>query len=111
MDGTPFDVTFNNLVMDVDDTGDPTLLELDGHMDSLCFGGTATLATAPSLSVPSGDVCPVGGVVTVTLPSAAAELRYQADGSVEIDSDGDGTPDRVMPNCLDPRLFMCASTA
>jgi len=107
--GEPFDVTFDDLIMDVDDTGDPTLLELNGNMDSLCFGGVAALASAPQLAVPSGDICPTGGTIALTLPLGAARILYQSDGSVDIDTDGDGTTDETFPNCFDPRLFTCVS--
>jgi hypothetical protein len=45
----------------------------------------------------------------MNLPPGTAELGYQMDGSIEIDSHGDGSTDEIYPNCLDPRLFMCVA--
>ncbi len=102
-------MTFDNLRMDVDDSADPTLFDLSGRMSSPCFGGAATVATNPRLAVPSGRICPTAGTITVTLPQGTAQILYQSNGSVEIDSNGDGPTGTTFSNCLDPRLLVCSA--
>jgi hypothetical protein len=105
-DGEPSTVTFSTLTMDVDDTGDPTTFVLSGGMTSTCFGGSVTLMTAPPLAVVGGDLCPTAGEIVVTSPASTATVTYEADGSVTIDQGGEQS---TYPNCLDPRLLMCAA--
>jgi hypothetical protein len=98
-------VTFNGLVVDVDNSSSPALFSLSGGFTSPCFGGTVTLSTAPPLSVPSGQDCPTAGAITITLPSLGqAQVSFQSDGSVNINENG---VDVTVPNCLDARLLMC----
>jgi len=102
-------VTFNQLIMDVDESGAATLLELTGGMTSTCLGGQATLSTPQELSVPADALCPNAGHIHVTNPSGMGDVFYRSDMSVDVDTDGNGVTDITAPNCLDPRLLMCAA--
>jgi len=103
-DGEPAQVTFNNFIMDVDDTASPTLFSLAGGMTSTCFGGAVTVATTTLLAVPSDAICPTAGVLQVTGSGSVATITYAGDGAVTIDQGG---MQSEYPNCLDPRLLMC----
>jgi hypothetical protein len=105
-DGEPVNVTFNALAMDVDDMTATTLFLLSGAMTSTCFGGQVTLSTDPALAVPSGELCPTAGTIFVTSASGMARVLYNSDGSVTIEQ---GAEQQTYPNCLDPRLIMCAA--
>ena len=105
--GEPIAVTFDNLVLGVDDRGVPTLLTLNGGMTATCFGGSVGVATPRALGVIRGEMCPADGQITVS--PGVATIRYFSDQSVGVDDDGDGTADRSFPNCLDLRLFVCAA--
>jgi hypothetical protein len=108
-DGEPIAVTFNTLTMDVDDRINPTTFMLSGGITSQCFGGLATLSTPTPLGVPSGLICPTAGVIAVNLPAGMATITYRSDASVDIDDNAHGVVDRMFPDCLDPRLLVCAS--
>jgi hypothetical protein len=101
--GAVIPVTFTNLVVNVNDSADPTTFAINGTMSSACFGGEVAVATLTMLAVPGGEVCPTAGLLSAN----AARITYRSDGSIEIDTDGDNTPDLTVPNCLDPRLYMC----
>jgi hypothetical protein len=87
--GDPISVTFSNLVMNVDERTIPTLINLQGGMSSDCFGGAVTLSTDPPLRVPSGALCPTSGTITIMGTPETTQIVYP------------------LPDCLDPRLFMC----
>lgn len=106
-EGQPISVMFNNLLMDVDDSGDPTTLEFSGSLSSPCFGGSATISTQTALAVPGDAICPTGGDLRLTTPVGGTRLTYLPDSSVQIDDGANGSIDRVFPNCTDPRLFVC----
>jgi predicted small lipoprotein YifL len=63
--------------------------------------------TQTPLSVPSGENCPTAGVINVTLSQGQAQITFNLDMSVVIQ--GDGIETLMAPNCLDPRLLMCAA--
>jgi len=107
VDSMPEPVTFNQLVVHVDSSGSSTILTVNGGIQSPCFGGTATLTTQTPLSVPSGENCPTAGVISVTLSPGQAQITFNPDMSVVIL--GDGIEPLTAPNCLDPRLLMCAA--
>lgn len=107
--GKPIGVSFANFTMDIDGSGSATLLDLGGGLRSDCFGGLATFATDPRLGIPRDGVCPTAGAIAATLATGTtAQIVYHADGSVGIDANGDGIFEDSAPNCLDPRLLMCA---
>ncbi|MFI5366175.1 MAG: beta strand repeat-containing protein [Candidatus Binatia bacterium] len=105
--GGPQNVSFAQLVMHVDSSGSATIVTVNGGMQSACFGGTATLTTQTALSVPSGENCPTAGVIVATTVVGQAQITFQADMSVVIQGGGNAT--ETAPNCLDPRLLMCAA--
>jgi hypothetical protein len=106
--GEPLAVTFHDLDLEVDDSGNPTLFRITGAIDSPCFGGNTTLATAAALGVAANQVCPRAGELTATLPGGAARIFYRSSQAVEIDAGDNGSIDVSVPNCLDARLLMCA---
>jgi hypothetical protein len=106
--GDPLAVTFHDLVLEVDDSGDPTLFRIAGAINSACFGGNTTIATTAALAVTSNEVCPRGGELTAALPGGIARIFYRSSQAVEIDAGDNGNIDISVPNCLDPRLLMCA---
>ena len=100
-------VTFAQLVMHVDSSGSATIVTVNGGMQSACFGGTATLTTQTALSVPSGGICPTAGVVLATTAGGQAQITFQSDVSVIIQSSGSAPLTAL--NCLDAQLLMCAA--
>ncbi len=106
--GGPFDVTLDAFVVDVDASGNPAMYDLSGDADAPCYGGTTTTTTDTILSLPHGEICPRGGLLTVTLPRGAARIHHRADASVEIDNDADGSIDVTVADCLDAQLFSCS---
>lgn len=101
--------TFNQLTMDVDDSGSPTTLVLGGGMTSACFGGSAvTLMTTTPLTVPKGDNCPTAGAITISAQDqVVGHSVFNMDQSVGLDVDGNGSTDLTAPNCYDPGLAIC----
>ncbi|HVO24217.1 MAG TPA: hypothetical protein VMW56_11370 [Candidatus Margulisiibacteriota bacterium] len=102
-------VTFNQLTMNVDDSGSPTTLILGGGMTSACFGGSAvTLTTTTPLTVPKGDNCPTAGAITISEQAqVVGHSVFNMDQSVSLDLDGNGSTDLKAQNCYDPGLAIC----
>ena len=100
-------VTFNQLVVHVDSSGSSTIFTVNGAMQSSCFAGSVMLSTGTPLSVPSGQDCPTAGVITATFAQGQAQITFQSNGSVVIQGGASGM--LTAPNCLDPRLLMCAA--
>jgi hypothetical protein len=106
--GSLVNVTFNNLTLHVDSSGNPTTMMVNGGMTSpSCFGGTTTLATSTTLTIPSHQNCPTAGLITATLPQGgSATITFGAGGSVQIQSPMENLS---APNCLDPKLLACVA--
>lgn len=105
--GSPISVTFNTLVFDVNDTVDPATFSISGGFTSPCFGGAATVTTQTLLTLPDDEVCPTAGQITATVGGNATRVFYNANQSVGLDYNNDGTADETFPNCQDPRLYEC----
>ena len=102
-------VAFNALTMDVDDSASQTVLVVGGGMTSACFGGPVTLMTSPPLSVQRGANCPSDGTIVISAQGQiVGRSVFNPDQSVGLDLDGNGSVDETVPNCLDPRLLICA---
>lgn len=106
-DDTPITVSFNTLVIDVNDTSDPATFSISGGMTSSCFGGAATIATTTALQLPDDEVCPTAGVITATVSGNTTRVIYNANDSVGLDYDNSGSVDESFPHCQDPRLYEC----
>lgn len=85
------------------------LLTIDQQARTLTVGGTAdvpaqggilVLSTAETLGFPLGASCFTAGVLRIVHGGGTTELRFPGDGSVAIDRDGDGSVDRIDPDCL-----------
>jgi hypothetical protein len=107
--GQPENVTFNMLRMDVDESGSGTFLDASGGMTSSCLGGSVQLSTPERMRVPADALCPNAGHIRVMAGQGVGNVFYRSDMSVEVDLDGDGQAEITAPNCLDPRLLMCAA--
>lgn len=105
--GGPVDVDFDGLEIAVDDTGDPIAVAIEGALTAACYGGRVTLKSRPSLLLAGAEICPVAGGVDLTTPSGSARVVYLAGGQVDVDADGNGTTDEVLPSCLSPGLLQC----
>ncbi len=105
--GGPVDVVFDGLETDVNDTGDPLQVALDGALEAACYGGRVTLQSNPTLLQPDASICPTAGGVDLTTPQGSARVVYRADGRVDVDTDGNGTTDQTLPTCLAPGLLQC----
>lgn len=105
--GATVAVTFDNLVMNVDDTSDPTVLDLSGGMSSTCFGGAGAVTTEAPLRIHSGSACPFDGTISATVQSDTTRIFYRSDQSGAVDEHADGSTDATATNCLDARLLMC----
>lgn len=104
---TPSAVSFNTLLIDVNDTGDPATFSISGGMTSSCFGGTATIATIIALQLPDNDVCPSAGLIAATVSGNTTRVIYNTNDSVDLDYDNNGSVDESFPHCQDPRLYEC----
>lgn len=100
-------VTFHDLVVHVNATGSPTILEMDGGLDFDCIEGSITLDTTTALSAIPGQLCPTGGVIGITSPEGPSAIRYNADGSVDVDVNNDGIFENMFESCIDPMLQLC----
>jgi hypothetical protein len=100
-------VTFVDLVVDVDARGPTTTFSLDGGLDFDCVEGSIVLETTDPLTAAAGANCPTGGTLAIDSPEGPATIRYNADGSVDVDSDNDGTFDNEFASCTDPMLQLC----
>lgn len=106
--GSPVDVTFNALVVDVDDSVDPATFQVSGGISSPCLGGAATISTQQALTVRDDEVCPRAGALTATSAGKTVHIFYRANQNVELDVDGDNVVDPpTYPQCQDPRLYQC----
>lgn len=104
---SPISVTFNALVIDVNDSVDPATFSVSGGMTSPCFGGAATVSTQAVLQLPDDEVCPSAGQITAATAANTTRITYNADDSVGLDTNNDGTVDETYPSCQDPRLYEC----
>jgi hypothetical protein len=100
-------LTFDNLVVEVDASGAMTTFELDGGLDFDCIDGAITLETVTALTAATGALCPTAGTLLITSPEGPATIRYNANGSVDVDVDNDGTFDNDFASCVDPMLQLC----
>lgn len=105
--GEPASVLFRELKVDVDATSEPASFQINGGMDSPCFGGTTTISTASPLTVARDEICPRAGEVLATVPSGNVRIFYRSTQAVEIDEGDNGSIELSAPNCLDPRLLVC----
>ena len=103
----PVDVVFDTYRMNVDDTGDPLRLAIDGALTAACYGGRATVLSNPTLLLPEASICPTTGGLDLTLPSGHARVVFLADGRIEVDKDGNGTTDQTLPRCLAAAMLQC----
>jgi hypothetical protein len=106
--GSPVNVMFNAMIVDVDDSVDPATFQLSGGISSTCLGGAATISTQQALTVRDDEVCPRAGALTATSGGRVVHIFYRANQNVEIDVDGDDVVDPpTYPQCQDPRLYQC----
>lgn len=56
--GQPIAVDFNDLIVEVDWSGDFTQIGIEGDLSAACFGGRASLKTQPDLSIFPGNPIP-----------------------------------------------------
>lgn len=106
--GSPVNVVFNAMIVDVDDSVDPATFQLSGGISSPCLGGAATISTQQALTVLDDEVCPRAGALTATSGGRTVHIFYRANQNVEVDVDGDNVVDPpTYPQCQDPRLYQC----
>lgn len=94
------DVTFRGLTTTFH--RDARLAEIEGEVRGACFGGAARFATPEPLHLPLGSTCFNAGVLQIGLPTGTAELRAGPGGAVEVDANGDGTPEEIIATCFVP---------
>ena len=75
--GGPVDVVFDGLETDVNDTGDPIQVAIDGALEAACYGGRVTLQSNPTLLLPDASICPTAGGVDLTTPQGSARAVYR----------------------------------
>ena len=100
-------VSFANLLLDVDARSDPAQFRVTGGISGSCFGGPAALMTVAPLQVSSGANCPTDGEISATTAAGSAQVFYRANGSIDVDVDGNGSIDTTFQNCFDARLLAC----
>jgi hypothetical protein len=106
--GDPISVTFANLVIDVNDSGDPATFSISGGFTSSCFGGAATVSTQQALAVNDDEVCPRAGELTAAVGANSTKVFFRSNSNVEFDLTNDGSVDPpTYPLCQDPRLYEC----
>jgi hypothetical protein len=102
--------SFDNLVMTVSEMANERVgFTLDGTLDVDCIGHVTFDTVEPIIFV-IGAHCPVAGVLDVTLEDGTdARITYTPAGGVELDLDGDGTPDASFTSCDHEDLDDCPS--
>jgi hypothetical protein len=106
--GTAVDVEFDQLMVDVDATGAPIYIAIvGGAVEASCFGGRVTLRSNPTLQLLAAQFCPTAGGVDLTMPMGTARFVYRADGSIDVDANGDGAIDQTLPTCVTTELLEC----
>ena len=75
-------------------------LRVDGTLDLGDDGGSVIVSTPTILGFPLGSGCFSAGTLRVEHAGGVTLLHFPGDGSVAVDSDGDGSTDHIDPNCL-----------
>lgn len=83
-----------------------TTVEVDGQLQSGCFGGAVTFATMTPLVIDAGGACPATGAVDAVVAGATQRVAFSG-GGIALDVGGDGVIDATVADCRAPQLFVC----
>jgi len=92
-----FALEFVEFVLSATQSGDESLVSMEGDLVASCFGGTVSLSTPESLSLLIGQFCPGSGTI-----------RIVDIGDVVYSQDGVSVGGMTFASCLDPALLTCA---
>lgn len=104
--GAAFAVNYVDYRLDAVVSANETQVEVDGGVESDCFGTTVVFATSTPLVLPAAAKCPSAGVVDVTAFGKTDGITYAGDG-VTLDVGANGTSDESLDSCRAPQLYVC----
>jgi hypothetical protein len=101
-----FSETVRNFVVTDEPLQNQRVITEDGTLLVDCLG-TAKFQSLEPLRIVSGNPCPLGGVLEVTLPDGTTTRAQYSPNGVSFDFNGDGRIDKQVTTCLDPTLAQC----
>jgi hypothetical protein len=101
-DGDSVRQTFSNFQVGIQEDVGGTVVTLDGQATAKCVGDVV-FDTLEPLSIPTDAECPTAGLIQVTIARTAetATVRFNPDGSVDIDLGADGSVELTRATCDD----------
>jgi hypothetical protein len=82
-------------------------IQISGGVEGGCFGGSASVTTPVPLAFTEDRACFSGGTLAIASPRAHGVLLFDADGSMHVDDNDDGSVDATFASCTDAALRAC----
>ncbi len=105
--GESFSVDFDLTMIFTAEESGVLRFSVSGDVEASCVPGVTTIETLEDVVIDGVADCPSAGRFRLTRSGVSQEVAYTNLGGVEIDVDGDGVADLVLPICNDPALEEC----